>query len=471
MKKTPELKNKKVTVMGIGLHGGGVSMIQWLTKQGARVIATDKKSREELEVSIDKIKKLKNLTIVTGQHRMEDFTNVDLVIKNPRVPWSNKYIKAAIEKNIPVEMDAGMFLKFCKTKKIIGVTGTKGKTTTSMLILKMLRNAGLSVVGVGIGQEPVMSKLDEISKDSYVVFELSSWRCSALGRMKISPAIAVFTNIYQDHLNYYKSMEEYVDDKKNIYKFQNENDLAVFNADDEIVAGFMQEASAEIMIYSLSSIDGRDGVYVKEGAITQSVGGEETKIVSITDILMRGSHNIFNACAMCVVGCALDISTITMEKTLKEFRGAHHRLEFVDSIKGIKFYNDTTATTPESGCAGINAFTSNIHLICGGSNKNLVLTKFAKKIAEKKNVLKLYFLEGNATGELSEKIGEFKAGSKVVGTYDDIERAVLAAFQNAQKGEIILLSPGCASFGMFANEFDRGRKFVLAVEKIRKKSR
>lgn len=368
-------------------------------------------------------------------------------------------------------MDAGLFFRFCESEKIIGITGTKGKTTTSMLVLKMLKNEGLKVVGVGIGQEPVMSKLEEITKDTYVVFELSSWRCSALGRMKISPTIAVVTNIYQDHLNYYKSMEEYIDDKKNIFKFQSKEDLVVLNIDDETVEGFAQETPARVLIYSLSSIDQRDGVCVKEGSIIQSMSGEETKIIAVSDILMQGAHNIFNACAMCAVGSSLEISNKTMEKTLKEFKGAHHRLELIDSIKGIKFYNDTTATTPESGCAGINAFTSNTHLICGGSNKNLILTNFAKKISEKKNISKLYFLDGNATGMLLKEVEEFGASSKVVGTYDDIERAVLAAFQNAQKGEIILLSPGCASFGMFANEFDRGRKFVAAVNNIRKKSR
>ena len=211
-------KKKKVVVMGIGLHGGNVATIKWLVAQGARVIATDKKSHEELAPSLEKLKGYKNVTVVTGQHRMEDFLTADLVIKNPAVPWTNKYIQAALAKKVPVEMDSSLFFQNCPSRKIIGVTGTKGKTTTSLLIARILEMAGKDVVKVGIGQEAVMNKLAKIKKSTWVVFELSSWRLSALAKHEISPRIAVITNIFQDHLNYYPSMKEYIEDKKQILK-------------------------------------------------------------------------------------------------------------------------------------------------------------------------------------------------------------------------------------------------------------
>jgi len=464
-------KNKKVTVMGIGLHGGSVSMIQWLSGQGAKVTATDKKPKEELTKSIEKIKDLKNIKIITGQHRMEDFTNADLVIKNPIVSWENKYIKAATENKIPVEMDASLFFKYCKSKKIIGVTGTKGKTTVALLVLNMLRNEGNDVVGVGIGQEPVMAKLEKITPETWVVFELSSWRCSALGKMKTSPAISVVTNIFPDHLNYYNSMEDYIDDKLNIIRYQTENDYAIFNADDETTPQLIQTSEAKDLLFSLSSLEDREGAYIKEGSITLALEGEEIPIIPVSEIGLRGPHNIYNACAMCAVGAAIEMPAEIMSKTLRDFKNVHHRLELIDEVKGIKFFNDSAATTPEAALAGINSFTEKIHLICGGSSKKLSLDNFAKKIAGNKNILKIYLLKGEATENLEAKIKNNGASSKIVKTYDNIKDAVLMAYQNAQKSEVVLLSPGCASFGMFANEYDRGNKFIEIVEKIRKKSK
>ena len=200
MKKS-DFKDKKITVMGIGLHGGGIATVRFFAGAGANVIATDMKTEKELASSIEKLKDLKNVKFVFGQHRIEDFENVDLVVKSPAAPWSSKHIQAALKKKIPVEMDSSIFFKLCKLP-IIGVTGTKGKTTTATLIAEILKTAGKNVFTAGIGQKPVLNLLDEIGgiKDGVVVFELSSWRLSALGREKLSPHIAVITNIFPDHL-------------------------------------------------------------------------------------------------------------------------------------------------------------------------------------------------------------------------------------------------------------------------------
>ncbi|MFZ5982289.1 MAG: Mur ligase family protein, partial [Patescibacteria group bacterium] len=204
--KIEELKGKKITVMGLGLHGGGIGTIKFLSGVGAKVTVTDIKAKEELAQSLEKIKGLKNVETVFGQHRREDFIKADMVIKNPGVPWNNQHIKLALENDVPVEIDASLFFKLCQNP-IIGITGTKGKTTTASLIFEILKTAGKNPLQVGVGQVSVLDKLELLKKDTWVVFELSSWRLSGLGRAKLSPQIAVWTNFYPDHLNYYKDLE------------------------------------------------------------------------------------------------------------------------------------------------------------------------------------------------------------------------------------------------------------------------
>ena len=210
-------KNKRVTVFGLGVNMGGVGTVKFLAEHGVReIIVTDIKSRMELGAALEKLAQYKNVTYVLGQHRPEDFTHTDMVIKNPVIPWTNEYIQRAEKNGVPVEMDSSIFFALTPAP-IIGVTGTKGKTTTTTLIAHILEQAKKSVVRAGIGQTGVLGVLERVTPESVVVFELSSWRLSALARTKQSPHIAVLTNIYPDHLNYYQTMEAYVADKKNIF--------------------------------------------------------------------------------------------------------------------------------------------------------------------------------------------------------------------------------------------------------------
>ncbi len=462
------LKNKKVTVMGIGLHGGGVAIIQWLSKQGARIVATDKKSAKELDVSIVKIKKLKNVKIVTGQHRLEDFTHSDLVIKNPTVPWTNKYIKAAIENKVPVEMDSSLFMQLCPTENIIGVTGTKGKTTTSLILAHILEEAGKQVVKVGIGQEAVMNKLSQIKKDSWVVFELSSWRLSVMSLIKKSPKFAIITNIFPDHLNYYASMEKYVLDKENIFKFQKEGDILVTNYDQvEYFEQFSELSKGEVFSYSKETGDFEKGIFVRDDSIFFKKDNKEELLFEIGEISLRGKHNLANVLAASVIAKLIGVSTVNIRNSISTFLGVKHRLEYVGKKTGVAYYNDTTATTPESAVVGIEAFTRPIHLICGGSNKKLDLRLLARKIALDENVVSISLLQGEATESLIKLLREFDgASAKIKGLYDSMDGVVESLSLTAKEGEIVLLSPGCASFGMFVNEFDRGDQFKESVDNI-----
>lgn len=473
--RVPGMEGKTVTVMGIGLHGGALAMIDWLLGRGAHVIATDTKTDEELAPSLKLLRGLKNLTVVTGRHRIEDFKDVDMVIINPAVRWDNQYIRAALDNGVPVEMDAGLFFRTCPSKNVIGVTGTKGKTTTSLLLYEIIVSSGRKAVKVGIGQEAVMNKLSEINPETFVVFELSSWRLGALARAGISPHIAVVTNIYQDHLNYYGSMSEYVADKQAIFRHHVNSDFLILNLDNENVTQTPVGALASKSRRLYFSMNGgkRACVFIESGAIGYRLEGREGRICRLDEVGMRGDHNLGNVLAACTVAVLLGLDPEKIREAVLRFRGAPHRLELVKELNGVKFYNDTAATTPESGLAGIGSFSEDLFLIAGGSNKNLDLNAFAEGIAGADTIKGLFLLDGAATRDLKDLVERFGGASKIVGVYPDMGSAVSAAYGRCRDMTVpgscrgvILLSPGCASFGMFQNEFDRGDKFKAAVHEI-----
>lgn len=452
--------------MGLGLHGGGIGTVRFLSGAGAKIIVTDLKPREELAPSLEKLKDLKAVEYVLGQHRPEDFTSADMVVKTPPVPWSNKYIKLALEKNIPVEVDSSLFFKLCKNP-IVGVTGTRGKTTTAALIFEILKAAGKNPLKAGIGQIPVLNKLNELKKDSIVVFELSSWRLSALGKYKLSPEISVVTNIYRDHLNYYKTMEDYIADKKNIFFYQKMDDTCIINWDNEVVKELAGGVKSNLVKFSTNRISDGQAVFVENGAIYFNNGVDEKKVMEIADIKIRGTHNIPNILAAIGACAALGVDLEIMKKAISSFTGLPHRLEFVREIGGVKYFNDTAATSPEGAMAGIDSFSEPIILISGGADKNLDVSGLGKSIAGK--VKGVIFLKGTATEKIiSEVKKNLSAGEeKEFAIIDSMAKAVELARGSAESGDVVLLSPGVASFGLFQNEFDRGDKFKEAVRGLK----
>lgn len=458
-----DLKDKKITVMGLGLHGGGVGIVKFLSLAGARIIATDLKSKEELKESLDKLKGIENVSYVFGQHRPEDFTQTDMVIKNPAVPWTNKYIKLALEHSIPVEMDSSLFFKLCKNP-IMGVTGTKGKTTVATLIFEILEAAGKNPIKVGIGQTSVLDKLNKLKKDSIVVFELSSWRLSALGRYKLSPKVAIITNIFPDHLNYYKNMEEYIRDKEYIFSNQKKEDFCILNWDQEEIRKMKGEVKSQLLKLSLSENLGSESIFAKDEAVYYNDGIDEKEIIKFSELKLRGKHNRGNILAATAAALALDINLKDIRAAIINFKGIPHRLEFVREMDGIKYFNDTSATTPESAIAGIDSFSESLILIAGGAEKNLDTLEFSKALLEKtKNAV---FLKGKSTDKILENIKKINP-EKNYTVVDSMQKAVEVARDMAEKGDVVLLSPGASSFGLFVNEFNRGDQFREIVEKLK----
>lgn len=389
-----------------------------------------------------------------------------MVIKNPAVPWDSPHIKLALQNKIPVEIDSSIFFKLCKNS-IIGITGTKGKTTTAALIFEILKLAGKNPVKVGSGQISVLDKLDILEKNSVVVFELSSWRLSALKKEKLSPKIAVITNLLLDHQNYYKNMEEYLADKKNIFLFQKPTDWLVVNDDNEKLREIYPEVKSQIMKFSEIPSKDSNSVFVENEAIYVNNGMDTKKIIEIKDIKILGKHNIQNVMAAIGATFAFGISPEEIKKAIMNFSGVVHRLEFVRELKGVKYYNDTAATIPDATMMSLECFGDPIVLIAGGADKKLEFGNFGREIAQKAK--KVILLKGSATEKLFPEIKKNDLENKFgeIPVADSMEKAIELASQLSEEGDIILLSPGAASFGLFLNEFDRGDKFKEAVKNLK----
>ncbi len=480
-----DFKNKKITVMGIGLHGGGIGVIKFLAAQGANILATDLRNREELKLSLEQLAKIKNIKYVLEGHRLEDFAETDMVIKNPGVPDDNEFIKVARAKNIPVESDIGIFFELCPAP-IIGVTGTKGKSTTATLLAHFLGKKYPQVILAGNIRSSVLSKLPEINKDSIVVLELSSWQLADAKNHKISPYVAILTNIFEDHLNRYANYEEYVNDKRLIFKYQKPKDYLFINYNESNLREIAKETKSKVYFYSpngdellehnlpVLSQEPRLGAYFRGQKIY--FGANQEEICSLKDIKMMGRHVINNVLGAISVAKLYDVKNSDIKIALHDFPGLEGRLQFIAQKGGVKFYNDTTATTPESTIAALNALADNFKdiknrlvIIAGGADKSLNFKDLAKNICDKCQGIIL--LKGTATDKIKKEIDHcLKNNSEInldIKEIDLMEKAVELAYKKAGKNGLVLLSPGCASFGLFKHEFERGDKFNQAVKELK----
>ena len=433
------LKNKKVVVMGLGLLGGGVEVVKWLYKKGAKVLVTDLKTKKELASSLAKLKGLK-IKYFLGKHREQDFTKADLIIKNPGVLRDSKYLKIARKNNIPVESDLSLFFKLFKGK-IIGVTGTKGKSTTVSLLGCILKTAKKKFIfGGNIGQSP----LNYLDKNyPLALLEISSWQLEDMAHIKKSPQIACVTTIFPDHLNTYKNFNDYVQAKKLICKWQTKDDILILNADDKIVKKFAKNSKAKVISFFPESLS-----------------------YKISDRLKLKTR-IFNSniLAATTIASVLEISPIIIKKALKSFSGVANRLEFIREKKSVKYYNDSASTVPQSTILSLDSLTNkkNVVLISGGADKGLDFKKMAQEISKKCRVV--IFLPGSATSNLKSLILNLKS-RPLIFPAQTMGQAVKLATAQAKRGDVVLLSPGCASFGIFQNAYDRAAQFVKEVKKL-----
>ncbi len=449
------LKNKKVTVMGLGLLGGGVEDVKWLVKKGAKVLVTDLKTKKELKESL---KKLKGLPVkyILGKHREKDFRETDLIIKNPAVPKKLKYLEIARKSGILIESDLSLFFRLFKGR-IIGVTGTKGKSTTVTLIAEIFKEAKKRFIfGGNIGQSP----LADLDKNyPLAILELSSWQLEDLAYLKRSPEVAVITTIFPDHLDRYRNFQEYIKAKKIIFKFQKKEDVLVLNYDNKITRSFIKEVESRVAYFSKGHLKNKNSVFVKGQVIVFRQNKKEKKIVSLKEI--KHKYHLGNILAAVSVACIFGIFPKIIKKVLKDLKGLPDRLELVRVLKGVKYYNDTTATVPEAAIFALKSLSRNrdIILISGGADKKLNFEEFAQEV--KKRCKAVILLPGTATKNIKHQISSIKY--HLFFEVKNIREAVRKAANFAQKHDIVLLSPGCASFGLFRNAYDRAKQFKKAV--------
>lgn len=459
--KIKDLKGKKITVFGLGLNGGGVDTVRFLASKGAKVIATDIKTQDALKLSVGKLKGVKHVEYVLGQHRSEDFARADMVIKTPGAKWDHKQVQIALGAGVPVYVDASLFFTLTK-QPVIGITGSKGKTTTTNMIVHLLSAANFDTVPVGVGQTPVLGALDRMTADSVPVFELSSWRLAALGRIKKSPRIAVVTNLMDDHADYYKTRVAYEKDKFYITKYQKSTDTLILNADDPVIAAWVEQTKAQVIMYSMTQVPDGHAVFVKNGTVYECKEGKTIELYSLADVSVSGKHNQSNMLAATAAARAAGVSVQKIRAAVGTFGGVEHRSEKVAEIGGVTYINDTAATIPTAAIASVQSYDRPVVLIAGGADKNLEYAAFANVIlaATKRTVL----FAGKATEKIVAQICKVDPAYTPV-IVDNMTDAVEFAAKAAADGDVVLLAPGAASFGIFDHEFDRGEQFRAAVLK------
>ena len=474
----------KVLVMGLGLHGGGVESARYLAGLGAEVSVTDLRDEKTLAPSMEKLKSFP-VHYILGRHETADFKNADIVIKNPGVRPDSPYLKAARR----IETDISLFLAACPAR-ISAVTGTKGKSTASSAMYWVLNesrtipsgalpnaHSGNAHLGGNIAVSPLIF-LDSLKQDDDVVLELSSFQLGDLrGRKLLKPRASVITCILRDHLDRYGTMETYVADKRLIYKDQNNLDVTVA-ADDEWGKSFHRETPGRGIVFSEEPLgEGISGGWIAdpkgpgfarlwETPSGTAGGGEPGSVVEVVPErpLIPGRHQKRNLLAAALALLDLGLPPLFIKESLSRFPGVEHRLEFFCEAGGIRFYNDTAATIPDAAVSAINAFDNpqkSLVLVCGGTDKDLDFSILAAAAAAAKAVV---LLSGSGTDKLKALFDS--GGVKYRGPFESPEDAAKSALDAAASGDTVLFSPGCASFGMFLNEFDRGKKWKAAVQEL-----
>lgn len=447
------IKDKKTAVVGIGISN--TPLIDFLVDLGAKVTAFDKKNEEQIG-EIAREFRNKGVDLILGDNYLDKLKGFDVIFKTPSMRIDSPAMLKAKEEGAYITSEIEEFVRYCPAK-LYGITGSDGKTTTTTLIYNMLKEEGYNTwVGGNIGT-PLFTRIEDIKPGDRVVLELSSFQ---LMTMNVSPEVAVITNLSPNHLDIHKDMNEYVDAKKNVFKHQKENDLLVLNMDNEITNSMAKEAVARVTRFSIKS-------KVEQGACFENnklyIKGKE--VCSLDEVKIKGMHNVENLLA---AFCALDedISIVSMRKVATTFTGVEHRCEFVREIEGVEYYNDSIASSPTRTVAGLKAFDKPVILIAGGYDKNIPFEALAEEGYSKIKTLILIGDTKYKIKESFERFSEKKGNNLSIIIEESLESAVFKAKDIAESGDIVTLSPACASFDMFPNFEARGNRFKELVKSM-----
>ena len=427
-------RGKKVTVMGLGLLGRGLGDAKYLASCGAELLITDLKSPEQLAISVAELEDFPNVTFVLGEHRLVDFQDKDFILKAAGVPLDSIYIQEAERNGIPVKMSASLFAEVAQIP-IIGVTGTRGKSTVTHMLEAIYKEAGKQVLlGGNVRGVSTLALLPDVTSESIALFELDSWQLQGFGDAKASPSLAVFTTFFPDHLNYYHDdLDVYLGDKAKIFLYQDSTDTLVLGEQcaELVKEKYGDKISSEVLIASAADLP------------------------IDWNLRIPGEHNRYNAGIALVAARASSIPDEVSKVALEGFRGVPGRLELVATIDGVEIYNDTNSTTPDATVAALKSLEAKpIILIMGGADKGLNMDFMVDEIA--KLTKRVVLLAGTGTERIKSELPDAEV-------YENLAMAFTDAKAHADAGDVILFSPAFASFGMFANEYDRGDQFVDLV--------
>lgn len=431
------LSGRRAVVMGLGLQAGGLGVARFLRDNGAEVVVTDLRSAEELEPSIEALG-VEGIRYVLGRHDAEDFRAADLVVRNPAVRDGSPYLTEALKAGVPVETEMTLFLRWCTHATIVGVTGTRGKTTTATALQSMLSFGGMPSKLAGNMQISALAQLEQIEEGSMVVLELSSAQLEALNEKPLRVDGAVITNLMPDHLDRYQDMQMYAKAKLPLVANQRCGDWAVIPRGGGWPEWFADRAGGEVLRPDLEVLP--------SGWCSAKVAGR---------------HNRDNLVLAAAAARRAGIAEAAIQHVVEQFAGVPARQEFLGWVNGVRTYNDTTATTPEATLAALDAISGSLVVIVGGSDKRVDFAPLANRLRNDQDVRAVILLPGAGTDRLLPLLA-----ARRVELAGDMASAVTCALMMADPGDAVLLSPACASFGLFKNEFDRGDQFEARLAEL-----
>jgi len=448
------VRDKKILV--VGFARSGLSATNFLLERGGRITITDTKTEEELKDYLSQLSMSPTLSL--GGHRIKDFLEADFIVLSPGVPSNLPELLKASEGNIPIYSEVELAYRFLKGK-IIGVTGSNGKTTTTTLIGELFKRARRDCVVAGNIGSPLIQWIETSSASTETTFvvELSSFQLENIEKFKCD--IAVILNVSPDHPARYDHFEDYLQAKEQIFLNQTDEDYAVINADNPFTVKMASRRPARVLLYSRKQ-DLEEGVFVRDGSIQVIWGGQQDCLMPVDEIRLRGNHNLENLLAATAAGTLSGLDREIMIETFRSFEGVEHRLEWVRELSGVTFYNDSKATNMDSAAQALQAFTEPLIVIMGGKDKGADFGVLQPLVSDK---VRMLILIGAAADEISDSLGDHVATVPA----QDMEQAVELAFERAHSGEVVLLSPGCASFDMFDDFEHRGRVFKESVNALK----
>jgi UDP-N-acetylmuramoylalanine--D-glutamate ligase len=450
-----DVKGKKILVVGLGKSGAAAAL--FLASRGARVTVSDAKQEHKLREQIAPLLE-RGITVETGNHGERSFRDQELIVVSPGVPNNLAPLEKARERGTPVIGEIELTARFLEGE-IVAITGSNGKTTTTTLVGEIIASGGRkTLVGGNIGT-PAVTFVEQSSPDTWVVLEISSFQLETIEQFR--PHIAAVLNITPDHLDRHGSMEKYIAAKARIFENQSADDYAVLNADHDVTRRLASGCKAQVLWFSRNggkhSVE--RGAFVQDGAIVFRGAAGRIEIMPLDEIALRGTHNVENVLAAVTIGMAAGIEPAAIRRAVKDFRAVEHRLEYVSTVHGVQYYNDSKATNVDATIKALESFAANVHLILGGRDKDSDYRELNSLLAAR---VKRVYTIGEAAAKIEAQIGS----AAPVTSAQTLETAVQQASKSAVPGDVVLLAPACASYDQFTSYEHRGRIFKQLVQSL-----